>query len=202
MAAARKTHPTAGLRERAAAAKVAAERVIRQEAPADPVSAHTEPARPPVASIAAQLIELNQRFEAYDEITVEADAARVHAEDDRYPIVNRAADLAEVHARRAGAECFQKAMELPASTILELGLQARMIARELDEWWGNETIQPGERACRMLLTRLIALAGLDRIHVHDLTAEELFGWLTDPESLCKRLYPNGLPKSAVTGARS
>jgi hypothetical protein len=200
MAAARKARPTPGLRERVAATKASAEKVIRQAPPEDPVSAPTEPAHPPTP-IAEQLIDLNQRFEAFDEIMFEADVARGHAEGDMYPIVCRVAEKAEVHARRVGAECFQEAMELPATTVLELGLQARMIAREMHEWWGDETLQAGERACRVLLTRLIALAGLKRIHVPDVTAEELFGWLRDPEDIFQRLHPAGLPKTPATGAR-
>lgn len=202
MAAARKTRPAPGLRERAAATKASVEKVIRQEPQDDQGRFTAEASTPPAASIAAQLIELSRQFEQFDDIAFEADDVRGITEGGHGGVSHRVIDLAETHAKRRCSELLQVAMELPATNILELGLQARFVAREMNEWWGSKELNTDERACRILLTRLIALAGLERMYVPDVSSDELLGWLRDPETKGRQLYPEGLPKTAAAGARS
>ncbi|MFE1601580.1 hypothetical protein [Methylobacterium sp. ID0610] len=78
-------------------------------------------------------------------------------------------ESATKHAVRKQREAMRFMSAIPGNTALDLGLKARVIAREVAEWWDDEDIGAGERACRALLDELMARAGLVRVPREDIT---------------------------------
>lgn len=99
------------------------------------------------------------------------------------------ADMSSSHATRIVRENLIAALSLPATTVRELGLQARLVSAELSEWWDNNDLPSGEMAARTLLARLMGLAGVARIPRKDLKPEEVEGWIKTPLA-----YPGYFPE--------
>lgn len=99
------------------------------------------------------------------------------------------ADMSSGHATRILRENLLSTIALPASSIRELGLQARLISGELSEWWDGSDLPPGELAARTLLDRIMGLAGVVRIYRRDLQPKEVEGWIEDPLA-----YPGYFPE--------
>lgn len=142
-----------------------------------------------------QLVAMNERANVWWRLYEEA--GRMEDENSHNPEKDPArlarhkmGDMAESHARRRWRELLRRAIALPATTPRELGLQARLIAVELNEWWdGDEGLRDGEIACRLLLDRLAAMAGIARIERSDVEPFEVQDWLDRPEEHAKDYCP-------------
>jgi len=125
-----------------------------------------------------ELLRLNastdQWWALYDDVGKFPDAG---------PAASQALDeLCEKTSCRAiGAtrENLETALALPAASVRELGLQARIIAAELREWWIDHDVPEGETACRILLDRLMGLAGVTRPTRYEPSLEEARSWFAD-----------------------
>lgn len=150
---------------------------------------------PSISIIERQLADMNRRAEIWWSLYDEA--GRMEDENSHNPdndplkrARHKMGDMAESHARRRWRELLRRAIALPATTPRELGLQARLIAIELDEWWdSDDDLGDGEIACRLLLDRLAAFAGLPRIERPDVEPAEIQDWLDRPEEHAKDYCP-------------
>lgn len=88
----------------------------------------------------------------------------------------------EIHTLRRMRAIWRRALALPATSILALGLQARLVATQVDDWWEEEDLMKGEAGCRQILDALIGLAGLSHIKRPDVSVAQLQGRLVDPET--------------------
>lgn len=150
---------------------------------------------PPVGLVERQLADMNRRAETL--WSLYSEAGRMEDENSHNPdqdmvklARHKMGDMAESHARRRWRELLRRAIALPAITPRELGLQARLIAIELDEWWdSDDDLGDGEIACRLLLDRLAAFAGIPRIERPDVEPDEIRDWLDRPEEHAKDYCP-------------
>ena len=152
--------------------------------------------RSPLAGLVEQqLVAMNKRANVWWQLYEEA--GRMEGENSHNPdqdmvklARHKMGDMAESHARRRWRELLRRAIALPAITPRELGLQARLIAIELDEWWDSDDgLGDGEIACRLLLDRLAAFAGIPRIERPDVEPDEIRDWLDRPEEHAKDYCP-------------
>lgn len=150
---------------------------------------------PSISFIERQLADMNCRAETlwglYSEAGRMEDENSHNPDQDLVKLArHKMGDMAESHARRRWRELLRRAIALPATTPRELGLQARLIAIELDEWWdGDDDLGDGEIACRLLLDRLAAFAGIPRIERPDVEPDEIRDWLDRPEEHAKDYCP-------------
>lgn len=150
---------------------------------------------PLAALVEQQLVAMNERANVWWQLYEEA--GRMEDQNSQNPdndplkrARHKMGDMAESHARRRWRELLRRAIALPATTPRELGLQARLIAIELDEWWDSDNdLGDGEIACRLLLDRLAAFAGLPRIERPDVEPAEIREWLDEPEKHAQTYYP-------------
>ncbi|GAA0251085.1 hypothetical protein GCM10008965_19560 [Methylorubrum aminovorans] len=150
---------------------------------------------PSISFIERQLADMNCRAETlwglYSEAGRMEDENSHNPDQDQVKLArHKMGDMAESHARRRWRELLRRAIALPATTPRELGLQARLIAIELDEWWdSDDDLGDGEIACRLLLDRLAAFAGLPRIERPDVEPAEIREWLDEPEKHAQTYHP-------------
>jgi len=135
---------------------------------------------PFLTTIEAELVALNEQYDAF--IDVYDRTGRMDTGKTADPGSVEAIKCAEGHAVRLRRMILQTALALPAGSIVALGLQARLIASETPDWWGEVGIGASEEACRDLLVRLMGLANVKPVKRPDVTPEELQGWIDNPET--------------------
>ena len=137
---------------------------------------------PFAATVEAELVALNERYEAVQRAYEAAHTHDMEIAANNDPALKNALEYASVHSLRLRRIVMREAMGLPAASILSLGLQARLIAHEASDWWEDEHVDHHHELCRMLLDRLMGLAGVSRIHGPDLSADDLLGWIAEPST--------------------
>ena len=144
-------------------------------------------------TVEAELVTLNEASTKWWQLHNDAgraDDAAAHLPDGlEAESLQHMAGMASSHSIRKCRENLYKAVSLPASTVVELGLQARLISAELNEWWDDNKQEDGELACRALLDRLMGLAGVARIPLFDLEPEDARDWLERPVEHYPKYHP-------------
>lgn len=117
---------------------------------------------PEFASVEAQLLDLNRQATAW---------AGLYGRAGDMPGLT--GENPSAHAVRVLRKLAIQGLCLPATSVRELALQARLVAWDLSEWWDDNERQDGELACRALLDRLMGLGGVARLASRDFTVAEI-----------------------------
>lgn len=125
-----------------------------------------------------RLVDLNQEYERALDFHDAADAAQDAAESESE--AKRVAANAMAHAERIMAEIRDAAYLIPAGTIREAALKARIMSHDKAFFW-DTGVSEQDADVRVLIEDVLALGGLDRLRRRDTAFAAILPGYSGPE---------------------